>query len=247
LRCAALLQPCGQGGLTGSTEVGKLSSSGGHCERSRSNRRQVAQHRARSTDLDVAIPGAASASSSITVGALRAHVYSCGRATIALETSAAPRALRLVGAEPAGEMGPWCQDPVDRSRVSASGRRRARTVCNGERHGETGFSSSPRPRCTTKKMRVWRKYLAGGDSDALQGSRRRPDSPPTIRCTAWPRACGRTISSRSHANELQAGRSGFCYNIFDAALPFGGISSRAGAARWAVRFSRTILRRRRSA
>ena len=55
--------------------------------------------------------------------------------------------------------------------------------------------------------------------------------------------------SKAHAlaARLKAGTVWInCYNIFDAALPFGGYNSPAGAARWGRPFSTTIWPPRRS-
>ena len=65
---------------------------------------------------------------------------------------------------------------------------------------------------------------AGGMRRALYRPGRSCSKQPTTPSTAWRRQCGPATSARRIAAELRRAGSVWinCYNIFDAALPFGG-------------------------
>ena len=76
-------------------------------------------------------------------------------------------------------------------------------------------------------MKVVQEEIFGPVVTAMpfERSGRSPSRRPTTRSTAWPPASGPATSSKAHrlAEQLKAGTVWInCYNVFDAALPFGG-------------------------
>ena len=75
------------------------------------------------------------------------------------------------------------------------------------------------------ESRAGRNLRPGRHRDSIRQSRRTRHARQRFRSTAWPLASGRTTSRKAHrtAALLRAGTVWInCYNIFDAALPFGG-------------------------
>ena len=82
-------------------------------------------------------------------------------------------------------------------------------------------------RTRNRDMKVVREEIFGPVVARFRSRNRgRADRrPPTTPPTAWPRGSGRATSRKAHriAGRLQAGTVWInCYNVFDAALPFGG-------------------------
>jgi phenylacetaldehyde dehydrogenase len=187
-------------------------------------------------DLDVAIPGAASAiffnHGQRCCAGSRLFVQEKSYDRVLEGVSKAARAIRLgPGLNPQSEMGPLVSK-TQFDRVTGflrSGKEEgARTVCGGKRHGETGFFVEPTVLDgTSDKMRVYQEEIFGPvvtvmpfkevDDELI---RRANDTVYGLAAGLWT-----TNIKRAHriANELRAGTVWVnCYNIFDAALPFGG-------------------------
>ncbi len=187
-------------------------------------------------DLDVAIPGAASAiffnHGQCCCAGSRLFVQEKSYDRVLEGVSKAARAIRLgPGLDPQSEMGPLVSK-TQFDRVNGflrSGKEEgARTVCGGKRHGETGFFVEPTVLDgTSDKMRVYQEEIFGPvvtvmpfkevDDELI---RRANDTVYGLAAGLWT-----TNIRRAHriANELRAGTVWVnCYNIFDAAMPFGG-------------------------
>jgi len=187
-------------------------------------------------DFDVAIPGAANAiffnHGQCCCAGSRLFVQEKSYDRVLEGVSKAARAIRLgPGLDPQSEMGPLVSK-TQFDRVNGflrSGKEEgARTVCGGKRHGETGFFVEPTVLDgTSDKMRVYQEEIFGPvvtvmpfkevDEELL---RRANDTVYGLAAGLWT-----TNIKRAHriANELRAGTVWVnCYNIFDAALPFGG-------------------------
>jgi phenylacetaldehyde dehydrogenase len=146
--------------------------------------------------------------------------------------SNAARNIRLgPGLNPSSEMGPLVSK-VQFDRVTGflqSGREEgARTLAGGKRHGEVGFFVQPTVLDGTKDtMRVYQEEIFGPvvtvmpfkdvDDDLI---RRANDTVYGLAAGLW---TGNIKRAHRIANKLKAGTVWInCYNIFDAALPFGG-------------------------
>jgi phenylacetaldehyde dehydrogenase len=142
------------------------------------------------------------------------------------------RNIRLgPGLNPTSEMGPLVSK-VQFDRVTGflkSGREEgARTLTGGKRHGEVGFFVQPTVLDGTKDtMRVYQEEIFGPvvtvmpfkdvDDDLI---RRANDTVYGLAAGLW---TGNIKRAHRIANKLKAGTVWInCYNIFDAALPFGG-------------------------
>ena len=104
----------------------------------------------------------------------------------------------------------------------------ARTVCGGKRHGDTGFFVEPTVLDgTSDKMRVYQEEIFGPVVTVMPFKEVDDELIRRANDTVYGLAAGLWTSNikRAHriANELRAGTVWVnCYNIFDAALPFGG-------------------------
>src|ERR1700722_19091695 len=187
-------------------------------------------------DLDVAIPGAASAiffnHGQCCCAGSRLYVQEKSYDRVLEGVSKAARSIRLgPGLNPQSEMGPLVSK-TQFDRVTGflrSGKEEgARTVCGGKRHGETGFFVEPTVLDgTSDEMRVYQEEIFGPvvtvmpfkevDDELI---RRANDTVYGLAAGLWT-----TNIKRAHriANQLRAGTVWVnCYNIFDAAMPFGG-------------------------
>ena len=95
---------------------------------------------------------------------------------------------------------------------------------------------------TKPDMKVVREEIFGPVVCAIPFDSRRARSSrrPTTRTTAWPRACSRATSPRrtSTAKRLRAGTVWInTYNVFDAAMPFGGYKESG----WGREMGRQVL------
>ena len=226
--------------FTGSTEVGKLI-----VQAAAGNLKKVSLELGgkspnivfEDADLDAAIPGAASAiffnhgqcccagSRLYVEKAVFDKVVEGVAQTCQRKSSSAP------AWSPTREMGPLVSEE------------QLNRVCgyleSGNSEGAkavTGGTARRRPRLLRRahgagrhqrrhESRAGGNLRAGGHGDAVQRSRRSRRRAPTTRSTAWPPASGRATSARriTLAEQLRAGTVWInCYNIFDAALPFGG-------------------------
>ncbi len=187
-------------------------------------------------DLDVAIPGAASAiffnHGQCCCAGSRLFVQEKNYDRVLDGVSKAARSIRLgPGLSPQSEMGPLVSK-TQFDRVSgflrAGYEEGARTVCGGKRFGESGYFVEPTVLDGTRDtMRVYQEEIFGPvvtvvpfkevDDELI---RRANDTVYGLAAGLWT-----TNIKRAHriANELRAGTVWVnCYNIFDAALPFGG-------------------------
>src|ERR1700683_2772922 len=187
-------------------------------------------------DLDVAIPGAANAiffnHGQCCCAGSRLFVQEKSYDRVLEGVSKAARAIRLgPGLNPQSEMGPLVSK-TQFDRVTGflrSGKEEgARTVCGGQRHGETGFFVEPTVLDgTSDKMRVYQEEIFGPVVTVTPFKEVDDELIRRANDTVYGLAAGLWTSNikRAHriANELRAGTVWVnCYNIFDAALPFGG-------------------------
>src|ERR1700744_879068 len=187
-------------------------------------------------DLDVAIPGAANAiffnHGQCCCAGSRLFVQEKSYDRVLEGVSKAAGAIRLgPGLTPQSEMGPLVSK-TQFDRVTGflrSGKEEgARTVTGGTRHGETGFFVEPTVLDgTSDKMRVYQEEIFGPvvtvmpfkdvDDELI---RRANDTVYGLAAGLW---TGNIKRAHRIANKLKAGTVWInCYNIFDAALPFGG-------------------------
>jgi phenylacetaldehyde dehydrogenase len=146
--------------------------------------------------------------------------------------SNAAKKIRLgPGLDPKSEMGPLVSK-VQFERVTGflkSGKEEgARTVTGGQRHGKEGYFVQPTVLDGTREtMRVYQEEIFGPvvtvqpfkeiDDDLI---RRANDTVYGLAAGIW---TGNLQRAHRIANQLRAGTVWInCYNIFDAALPFGG-------------------------
>jgi phenylacetaldehyde dehydrogenase len=187
-------------------------------------------------DLDVAVPGAASAIF------FNHGQCCCAGSRLFVQENRYDRVLEGVsdiagkirvgaGLDPSTEMGPLVSK-VQFERVTGflkSGKEEgARTVVGGNRRGTTGYFVEPTVLDRTQEtMRVYQEEIFGPVVTVIPFKEVDEDLIRRANDTVYGLAAGIWTSDmrRAHriANRLRAGTVWLnCYNIFDAALPFGG-------------------------
>ena len=107
----------------------------------------------------------------------------------------------------------------------------AKCVSGGERFGSKGYFIKPTVFADVKDdMAIATDEIFGPVMQVLQVSRRstKSSSEPIRPTTAWRRLSGPAISRKAHAiaDRVRAGTVWInCYDVFDAAAPFGGFKS----------------------
>src|ERR1700723_3025906 len=187
-------------------------------------------------DLDVAIPGAASAiffnHGQCCCAGSRLFVQEKSYDRVLEGVTNAARSIRLgPGLNPQSEMGPLVSK-TQFDRVTGflrSGEEEgARTVCGGKRYGETGFFVEPTVLDgTNDKMRVYQEEIFGPVVTVMPFKEVDDELIRRANDTVYGLAAGVWTSNikRAHriADQLRAGTVWVnCYNIFDASMPFGG-------------------------
>ena len=225
--------------FTGSTEVGKLI-----VHAAAGNLKKVSLELGGKSpnivlddaDLEVAIPGAANAiffnHGQCCCAGSRLFVQEKSYDRVLEGVSKAARSIRLgPGLNPQSEMGPLVSK-TQFDRVTGflrSGQEEgARTVCGGQRHGETGFFVEPTVLDgTNDKMRVYQEEIFGPVVTVMPFKEVDDELIRRANDTVYGLAAGLWTSNikRAHriADQLRAGTVWVnCYNIFDASMPFGG-------------------------
>jgi phenylacetaldehyde dehydrogenase len=187
-------------------------------------------------DMDEAIPGAANAiffnHGQCCCAGSRLFVQQKSYDRVLEGVSKAANAIRLgPGMDPKSEMGPLVSK-TQFDRVTGflrSGKEEgARTVTGGGRYGEVGFFVQPTViDGTTDKMRVYQEEIFGPVVTVMPFKEVDDELIRRANDTVYGLAAGLWTSNikRAHriANALRAGTVWVnCYNIFDAAMPFGG-------------------------
>jgi phenylacetaldehyde dehydrogenase len=187
-------------------------------------------------DMSLAIPGAASAvffnQGQVCCAGSRLFVQEKQYDRVLEGVSNAAKKIKMgPGLDPSTEMGPLVSK-VQFERVTGflkSGKDEgARTVAGGSRHGTKGYFVQPTVLDSTKEsMRVYKEEIFGPvvtvtpfkdvDDELI---RRANDTVYGLAAGIW---TGNPKRAHRIANKLRAGTVWInCFNIFDAALPFGG-------------------------
>jgi phenylacetaldehyde dehydrogenase len=187
-------------------------------------------------DLDVAIPGASSAiffnHGQCCCAGSRLFVQEKRYERVLEGVCDTAKKIRLgPGLNPSSQMGPLVSK-VQFERVTGflkSGKEEgARTVVGGKRHGNAGYFVEPTVLDGTREsMRVYQEEIFGPVVTVMPFKDVDEDLIRRANDTVYGLAAGVWTSNmkRAHhiANRLRAGTVWInCYNIFDAALPFGG-------------------------
>jgi len=187
-------------------------------------------------DLSVAIPGASNAiffnHGQCCCAGSRLFVQQKSYDKVLEGVSDAAKAIKVgPGLDPQSQMGPLVSK-VQFERVTgflrSGAEEGARTVTGGKRHGDKGYFVEPTVlEGTTDQMRVYREEIFGPVVTVLPFKEVDDELIRRANDTAYGLAAGVWSSDmrRAHriANALRAGTVWInCYNIFDAALPFGG-------------------------
>ncbi len=187
-------------------------------------------------DLDVAIPGASSAiffnHGQCCCAGSRLFVQEKRYERVLEGVCSAAKNIRLgPGLDPSTEMGPLVSK-VQFERVTGylrSGEAEgARTLAGGKRHGNAGYFVEPTVLDGTREtMRVYQEEIFGPVVTVMPFKEVDDELIRLANDTVYGLAAGIWTGNmkRAHriANRLRAGTVWInCYNIFDAALPFGG-------------------------